>query len=349
MESVVMMVTITDVAEKAGVSKSTVSQYLNKRYEYMSAQTRQKIETTIAELDYQPNILARSLKQKRTSTIGVIVANIVHGFSIEICRALEDYFQEQSMNVILCNSDEDMEKEKTYLETLQAKQVDGIILFPTGENKSLYKKLVKERMPLLFLDRKVEGVLSDTVVVNNAEAVFQATEHLAEQGHKRIAIITEPLTISSRIDRMEGYKRAVRELGLEQRQEFMIHCEIGQIRSKLAELFSGTERPTAMIAGNELVLMEILSFIKNNQMPVPEELALIVFDNISFAHLLTPTLTAIAQPTLEMGRAAGKLLMNRITADVPTNGPPREQVFDCKLIIRESSRRSTRPQNEFWG
>ncbi|WP_040448444.1 substrate-binding domain-containing protein [Ktedonobacter racemifer] len=104
-----------------------------------------------------------------------------------------------------------------------------------------------------------------------------------------------------------------------------------------------------MIAGNELVLMEILSFIKNNQMPVPEELALIVFDNISFAHLLTPTLTAIAQPTLEMGRAAGKLLMNRITADVPTNGPPREQVFDCKLIIRESSRRSTRPQNEFCG
>ncbi|WP_231571069.1 LacI family DNA-binding transcriptional regulator [Gordoniibacillus kamchatkensis] len=338
-------VTMADVAEKAGVSKSTVSQYLNKRYEYMGAETKKKIEQAIAELDYQPNVVARSLKQKRTSTIGIIVANIMHSFSTEICRAIEDYFQEHGINVILCNTDEDAEKEKRYIEMLQAKQVDGIILFPTGKNNAIYKKLRKQHTPILFIDRKVEGIKSDTIVANNEAAVFEAIEHLAKQGHAKIAIVTAPLLISSRIERMEGYRKAMKKLGLEPKPEFMIHCEISQIRGRLQSLFAEADKPTAIIAGNDLVMLEILAYVKENRIQIPNELALVVFDNIRFADLLTPTLTTISQPSAKMGRTAGELLHERIQAGGQAEPAPRELVFDCKLIVRESSSASTRPIN----
>lgn len=333
----VVKVTMADVAAKSGVSKSTVSQYLNKRYEYMSTETRTRIKEAIEELDYQPNVLARSLKQKRTSTVGIIVANIMHSFSTEICRAIEDYFQEYGINVMLCNTDEDAGKEKMYIEMLQAKQVDGIILFPTGKNKPLYKKLTKQRTPIVFIDRKVEGIKADTVAVNNKEAVYRAVEHLAQQGHRDIAILTAPLTISPRKERVEGYKKAVEELGLVQKTEFAISCDLSHMRSRLETLFSGTDRPSALIAGNDLVLLEVLAFVKANKIKVPEELALIVFDNISFAHLLQPTLTTISQPSQEMGRAAAELLNGQIKMGGQMETKPQVRVFECQLIIAEST------------
>ncbi|UUZ82437.1 substrate-binding domain-containing protein [Paenibacillus sp. P26] len=311
-------ITIADVASKAGVSKSTVSQFLNKRYEYMGSDTRKKIEEAIEALGYRPNALARGLKQKRTSTIGVIVANIMHQFSTEICRAIEDVCQEREMSVILCNTDEDAEKEKKYIEMLQAKQVDGIILFPTGLNVPLYKKLIKQQYPVLFIDRKVEGLKADTVVVNNRESVYEAVGHLANQGHRRIAMITPPLTISSRLERVEGYKQAAADFGLE--PDYLISTEIAKVRDRMEALFAPEEAPTALIAGNDLVLLEVLEFVKERGIRVPDELALLVFDNIPFAHLSTPTLTTISQPSGEMGRKAAELLLKRIES---AEGPAR--------------------------
>ncbi|MCZ8514478.1 substrate-binding domain-containing protein [Paenibacillus filicis] len=332
-------ITIADVASKAGVSKSTVSQFLNQRYEYMGTDTRKKIEEAIAALGYRPNALARGLKQKRTSTIGVIVANIMVHLSTEICRAIEDFFQEQDMNVILCNTDEDADKEKKYIEMLLAKQVDGIILFPTGNNGALYKKLIKQQFPLVFVDRKVEGLKVDTVVVNNRESVYEAVSHLHSQGHRRIAMIAPPLTISSRMERMEGYKQALKDLGLEGDPELGISAEIPNIRSRLELLFAKDRVPTAIIGANDLVLLEVLDFVKQRAIRVPEELALIVFDNIPFAHLSTPSLTTISQPSKDMGRKAAELLLQQIRT--PGESEPKEHRFECRLIIRESSGRTS--------
>ena len=146
-------VTITDVAEHAGVSKSTVSQFLNKRYEYMSLKTRNRIEEAVKELNYHPNALARSLTQKTTFTIGVIVANILHTFSTQVIRAIENKFHEQGFQIIVCNADDEPEKEKKYIEMLIAKQVDGIIIFPTGGNIDLYTRMKKAQFPIVFMDR----------------------------------------------------------------------------------------------------------------------------------------------------------------------------------------------------
>jgi LacI family kdg operon repressor len=136
-------VTMADVAKEAGVSKSTVSQYLNKRYEYMSEKTKQKIKEAIEQLGYQPNYLARSLKQKRTSMVGVIVANILHYFSTSVTRGIEDFCQEHDLHAIVCNADDNPEKEKKYIEMLRAKQVDGLIVLQIGQNNDLYHRMVE--------------------------------------------------------------------------------------------------------------------------------------------------------------------------------------------------------------
>ncbi|MCE3201077.1 LacI family DNA-binding transcriptional regulator [Paenibacillus sonchi] len=327
--------TIGDVAARAGVSKSTVSQFLNKRYQHMGQETRVKIEEAIEALDYRPNVLARGLKQKRTGAVGVIVANIMHRLSTEICRGIEDYCQEQNVNVILCNSDEDGEKEKKYAEMLQAKQVDGIILLPTGKNGALYESLAGQGYPILFMDRRVDNVKADTIVVNNREAVTQAVKHLASLGHRSIALATGPLTISTRTERTEGFRAAMSVLGLDYESCNIINVEISSLKDRFRKRFEGQEPPTALIAGNDLVLLEALAFVKEQGLRVPEDLALVAFDNIPFAHLLTPTLTTINQPSLEMGRKAAERLITRIRSEEAPEAA--EFVFECELAVRESS------------
>lgn len=329
-------VTIADVAKAAGVSKSTVSQYLNNRYEYMSENTREKIKEAIEKLGYRPNYIARSLKQKRTSMIGIIVANIMHRFSTEVSRAIEDYCHANDMNAIVCNADDDPEKEKKYIEMLLAKQVDGMIIFPTGQNIQLYKRMAQDRYPVVFMDRKVENLKVHTIVVNNEEIMRRAVDHFIEQGHRNIAILTPPLTISPRIERMEGYKRALRENGLDLKEDYMVNVETKAIKQALESLFSLKNPPSALLAGNDLVLLEIMEFFTEKNIKVKKDVSLIAFDNIKFAHIANPPITTIGQPAFEMGEQAAKILLAQINKQ---EIEPKEYIFPCQLNIRESSLR----------
>lgn len=328
-------VTMKDVAEKAGVSKSTVSQYLNGRFEYMGAETKQRIQAAVEELGYRPNYVARSLKQKRTSTIGIIVANIVHRFSTEVSRAIEDLCHENDMHVIVCNADDNPEKEKKYIEMLRAKQVDGMIIFPTGGNKEIYQNMVEEKYPVVFMDRKVENMPIDTVVVNNTEAAYKAVRHLIDQGHQRIGFVSPPLLISTRRERLEGYRKALTEQGIPICDCDVKNSEIKEMQRELRDMFDQPSPPTALFAANDLVLLEALRFIKENRLNVPEELALIVFDNIPYAELMSPTLTTVIQPAFEMGKYAAQLLVEKI--EKSRTAEPKAHVFNAELIIRESS------------
>lgn len=327
--------TMADVAREAGVSKSTVSQFLSKRYEYMSAETRKKVEMAIKKLNYQPNYLARGLRQKRTSIVGIIVANIMHRFSTEVSRAIEDFYNQYDMHTIVCNADNDPEKEKKYIEMLRAKQVDGLIIFPTGQNIDLYQEMADANYPVVFMDRKVSELAVPSVVSNNVEATFTGIEHFIQNGHERIAIVTQPLRISTRIERHEGYKQALQANGIEVNPAFLISTEIGNIGKRLEELFASESPPTALLAGNDLVFIEILEFAKKNKLKVGEAFALAVFDNISFGHLITPSITMIAQASYEMGERAAEILLKQINKE-PIDR--EEIVFPCELIIRESSK-----------
>lgn len=330
-------VTIKDVAEHANVSKSTVSQFLNKRFDYMSQDTRERIEQAIKELGYQPNYIARSLKQKRTSTIGVIVANILHAFSTQVIRAIEDYYNEKEMHVIVCNADDDPNKERNYINMLQAKQVDGLIVFPTGGNLDLYKTMEENNFPVVFVDRIVDGVQINSVLVDNEQISSLAVGQLISKGHKRIGMITPPLTksVTPRVERMEYYKKALVANGIQINQDYSKGLEIGEIQGAMEQMLSLKNPPTAIIAGNDLAFMEILIYVRKNGIKIPEEIALIGIDDVPFANIFDPPLTTIRQPAFKIGKKAATILLDLIE----NKNELREAKvyrFEPELIIRQS-------------
>ncbi|USK58178.1 LacI family DNA-binding transcriptional regulator [Peribacillus asahii] len=307
-------ITITDVAKHAKVSKSTVSQYLNKRYEYMSEKTRKKIEEAIEELNYQPNIIARSLKQKSTFTVGVVVANILHTFSTQIIRAIENYFYKHGFQIIVCNADDQPEKEKNYIEMLRAKQVDGIIIFPTGDNLDLYKRMKSDQFPVVFMDRAIEELNIATVMLDNHFASKLAVDRFVEKGYENIAIITTSIfrNISPRLERIQGYKEALELHGIPVNLDYIKTADAEEISDKLSELFELKKPPQAILAGNDIVLNEVLRYMKKHNMNIPDDVAVIGIDEVSYADFYTPTITTVNQPAIEMANQAAQLLLNQI-------------------------------------
>ena len=329
-------ITIADVAKLAGVSKSTVSQFLNKRYEYMSELTRERVELAIEELDYRPNIVARSLKQKSTFTVGVIVANILHSFSTHIIRAIENKFYENGFHIIVCNADDEPEKEKEYIEMLMAKQVDGIIIFPTSGNIDLYKRMKKSGFPLVFMDRTMSELEIDTVLLDNDKAAELAVNYFVESGYSRIAIVTTSIirNISPRIERIQGYKNA---LGIQQipvNAAYVKTADSDGISAALDELFELVAPPEAILAGNDFVLMEVLKYIKNNNLSIPKDVAIIGIDDVPYASFFTPSITTVSQPIIEMANLAVQLLMKQINEK--ELGQPEVYRLQPTLIARDS-------------
>ncbi|MFD1363347.1 LacI family DNA-binding transcriptional regulator [Lentibacillus salinarum] len=330
-------VTMLDVANHAGVSKSTVSQYLNKRYDYMAVETKSKIEEAIDELQYQPNIIARSLKVKSTKTIGVIVANILHEFSTQIIRAIEDVCHELGFHIIVCNADENPVKEEKYINMLYAKQVDGIIIFPTGENIDLYKQLQSSKFPIVFMDRLVPEINIASILLDNENASAVAVEEFITNGYSRIGIVTTSAfkNVTPRLERISGYKKAMQKYDLSMVSDYIRSVESDSIQLELKKMLSLPEPPQAILAGNDLALIEILKFVKKAKLSIPGDISVIGIDDVSFADLYNPPLTTIKQPTFEMGKMAAELLLNKI--DGADNVLPKNIYrFRPKLIRRSS-------------
>lgn len=330
-------VTMADVAALAGVSKSTVSQYINNRFEYMSEETKQRIEQAIQTLNYRPNYVAKSLKQKQTSTIGVIVANILHTFSTYVIRSIEDFCRELNFHVIVCNADDNPDVEKNYIDMLRAKQVDGLIVFPTGGNLDLYRSMVEEKYPLVFVDRLVHDLQVDTVLLDNEQASELAVVHLIQKGYRRIGMITPSLdrNITPRLERISGFKKALQKQGVPVREGDYASVEIAEMRQTLTRMFAQPEPPEALIAGNDLTMMEVLRFAKAANLAIPEQLALVGIDDVPFFEIYDPPLTAVRQPAFAMGKKACELLLKRIKGERADAGGIYR--FAPELITRSST------------
>ncbi|KAF0816045.1 Transcriptional regulator, LacI family [Bacillus sp. ZZV12-4809] len=329
-------VTIADVAQHAKVSKSTVSQYLNKRFDYMGEDTKKRIEAAINELGYRPNIVARSLKQKSTTTIGVIVANILHSFSTQVIRAIEDMCHQFDFHTIVCNADDDPIKEKRYIEMLRAKQVDGIILLPTGDNSDLYNEMLKVNYPVIFVDRTVPDVQIPSMLLDNEKAAGLGVQHFIDNGYRKIGIITNVIrNVTPRMERLNGYKKTLELNGLPLREEYIKSLEVCKIKEGLKEMLELADPPKAILAGNDLTLIEILKYVKEHNLKVPEDLAIIGIDDVSFASFYEPGLTIVAQPAFKIGKRAAELLLNKIQKKIPAEEKLVYR-FEPKLIIRES-------------
>jgi len=296
-------ITITDVAKKANTSKSTVSQYLSNRFEYMSTDTKNKIAAAIEELGFRPNALAQSLKKKKTKTIGIILPNVLYSFSSQVFRAIEDFFYSCGYQVICCNSDDDELKERNYIEMLLDKQIDGLIALPTGKNKKTYKDLEAKNFPVVLVGRKIKGSALSLIVLDNVNAAYAATKHFIDTGHRRIAIITFPIDSQSpRAERIDGYKDALSEQGIPIDDSYIHSIPVAEIQPKLDEMLKSEMPPTAILLGNDFILREMLDYARKNDIQIPHQLAVIAFDQSPYLDFYKPSISTMTLPAKLMGK-----------------------------------------------
>jgi LacI family transcriptional regulator len=328
------MTTIREVAQKAGVSYTTVSHVVNNT-RFVSDDTRQRVLAAMKELGYRPNALARSLRRGETFTIGLILPDSANPFFAEIGRSIEDTAFRQGYNVILCNSENDLEKEQHYVDVLSKKQVDGILFVAAGDQINSIEYCIHSGIPYVIIDRELSGLEADTVLIDNHQGGYLATQYLISLGHHRIACITGPSHLTPSAQRVTGYCDALRDYGLPVDDTLIVRGDFHPHSGWQAafELLRLPDSPTAVFACNDLLAIGALNAAVASGRRVPADLAIVGFDDIELASYTNPPLTTVSQPKTEMGRVAFQLLIDRITAN---DRPVQRVVLPSRLIIRGS-------------
>ncbi len=335
------MTTLQDVAKLAGVSPMTVSRVINDSG-YVNTKTRERVERAIAELDYVPNALARSLRFKQTKTLALIISDITNPFFTTIARGVEDTASEQGFSVIFCNTDESRDKETEYLNVVIQKQVDGVLLVPAYSSPESIKFLQDCGVPFVVLDRRVPGLDVDIVRCDSELGAYEATRHLLDLGHKRIAALSGAREVTTAVDRIEGYRRALVEAGLEG-QAIEYYGDYTALSGyELAQRVLATDQPTALFAGNNFIVIGALRAVREAGLRVPEDISVAAFDDLLDVIGFESFLTVVRQPAYEIGRRATALLLDRLSGVQP--GAPQEIILPTQLIIRQSSSAPTSPQ-----
>ncbi len=327
--------TIKDVANKAGVSTTTVSHAINKT-RFVSEDLMKRVQDAIDELNYQPSGFARSLRTKTSGTIGILIPDNTNPFFAEVVRGIEDYYYEHGYSVFLCNSDGSPDKELNYLRLLREKGVDGLILVSAGDNNASLEVLNSGKIPKVIIDREIECTNTDSVLVDNFKGGFEATRHLLELNHTRIGCITGNNNVSPSGQRVEGYIAALKEADIKIDRELIFQ---GNFKSEsgcegLKALMSNKKPPTAIFACNDIMAIGALAAARELGYEVPSELSIIGFDDIALSSLVIPKLTTIGQPKRDLGETGAKLLLERIKN---TRNQSSRIILDPFLVKREST------------
>jgi LacI family transcriptional regulator, galactose operon repressor len=330
-----MRATIVDVAREAGVSFTTVSHVLNGT-RHVAEPTKQRVLAAIERLNYEVNSLAQSLKSDRSQTIGLLITDISNPFFTSLVRGVEDIANAAGYSIMLCNTDEDPEKELTYLRMLRRKRVDAILMAPTGVPQPVVDRLIGLGFPLVCFDRPPPGASCDNVLVDNVGGARQAVSHLIELGHRRVGVITGLAGVGTTDERLEGYMQAMADHGLPIDPELV---RLGNSRldggyREMLALLDLPALPTAVFSTNNLMTLGVLGALQSRQVHVPDDMAVVGFDDFEWAAVLRPRLTAVAQPTYEIGETAARMLIDRIEGRGTLE--PRRVVLPTRLIVRES-------------
>ncbi len=326
------MVSIKDVAEAAGVSTATVSRVLSNGL-HVRPEVRERVMATVERLGYRPNLVARSLRSQQSSTIGLIVSDISNPFFTAISRAVEDTAYDQGFSVLLCNTDENPEKEAIYLNLMRDTAVAGAIMSPTRQTIANFADSHLP-FPIVVVDRSISNGDVDAVLLDNVDAAYSLVTHLIEHGYKRIAALCSEM--STGLERQVGYEKALRAHGLAPKSEYMKYvppkAEAGYTATlKMLDL---AEPPDALFTVNSLIAEGALQAIRERNLTIPDDIALVSFDETTWSSLVQPAITLISQPTYEIGKTAAELLMQRI-AD-PCR-PTRQVILKGQLLVRGSS------------
>ncbi|MHB1627868.1 MAG: LacI family DNA-binding transcriptional regulator [Bacilli bacterium] len=332
-------VTIGQVAQAAGVSKTTISRYISGQYDSLADSTRKKIEETIAALNYRPNQLARGLKRGRSNLIGVILADISNPFSTAIMRGVEDVAKLHGYSVVVWNTDNDAQKERDYMLIAQSHHIDGLIINTTGQNNAFLRDLGVQKTPIVLVDRKVPDLNFDTVCIDNRSATETALHYLLEKKYERIALFTEPVEgISSRTERQETFSRMLADNGHPSTSDIYVVDAYHQAhleKSLLQFLYDSRGQFRTVLAGNGVLLLKLCLTFQKLGIGVPESVSCLGFDDPEWALLVGSGITTIAQPTYQIGVAA----MNRIIFRIGQGDGLTSELVELpgELIVRGST------------
>lgn len=330
------MATIRDVAKLAGVSVTTISRFINKNG-YVNAITEQKIKQAIETLRYEPNSVARGLAGKKTKTVALILPDISNPFFSELARAVEDVAQMYGYTVILCNSDDQGSKEKTYIDVLMNKYIDGFVFASHTIVKNDVTQLMEKNIPFVVLDRApAEGECS-IVRSKNRDGARIAVKHLLEIGCRKIAHIYGPQDLTTARQRLIGYEETVKDYpwytpSLLESGDFRID---GGMRA-VEQLMKRHPDVDGLFAGNDLMAVGALKALHRMGYKVPEQVAVCGFDGIRMTEITQPELTTVAQPIYEIGAMVTRILIKKIEGILEQN---ETYELDVKLIERESTTR----------
>ena len=325
-------VTLRDVALEAGVSIKTVSRVVNGE-PAVNATTATRVADTVERLGYRPNELARSLQGQRSRTIGLVIDDVSNPFMATCAQAIEEVAREHGYALILCDSHADLRAESAYIGLLTQRQVDGLLLVPAQGRNAHLEMERQAGLPVVAFDRPAEDVQTDTVLVENRDGARQATEHLIQHGHQRIAFVGDVRHYYTAHKRLEGYKEALEAANLEPLHSLDAHSiELGEEATK--EFLNTPDHPTALFTANILTTLGALRAIEDLGLRVPEDVALIGFDDFELAQVLRPRFTLVRQPAAELGRRAAEMLFDRLNSQ--GHPEPRRLILPTELVVRES-------------
>lgn len=338
------MATIRDVAKQAGVAPITVSRVINNSG-YVNEKTRARVEAAVADLGYVPNVLARSLRSRRTGTLGLILTDISNPFWTTVARGVEDAASDAGFNVILCNTDESEVEQDKYLHVLMQKQVDGVLLVPARSAVEPIKFIQSQNTSVVVLDRRIPNSQTDAVRCDSEGGAYQLTRLLLSLGHRRIAMLSGPRGVSTAEDRVAGYRRALAEAGVDVDAAPVCYGEFSLQSGydMTVQVLARTPRPSALFAGNNFIAIGALRALRDAGLRVPEDLALVGFDDLPADLVVDPFLTVAAQPAYEMGRQATELLLARLSEKAPA--AYQEIVLPTEIVVRQSSGQVLEQQN----
>jgi len=330
------MPTLKDVAEKAGVSVSTVSRVFNNP-EKVRRSTRERVRNAVDDLAYQPSRVARRLRLQdgEANLIGLVIPDIQNPFFADVTRGVEDVARDRDYALILSNSDEDPDKQRVAVDTLKTEEVDGVIVPPVSTDDPEVKRLLDSDITVVCVDRRMEDVRVDTIISDNREGAYKIVTHLIDLGHERIAFIGGIPRISTSTERREGYEKALRDHGLSVDPTLIEEGDSRRERGRslTEKLLDLDSPPTAIFAGNNLTTLGALSALNMRGVQVPDEMALVGYDDVPWAMALNPPPTVVDQPGYEMGARAAELLLQRLE---DPDRSPTVVTLQPKLIVRRS-------------
>lgn len=337
------MPTIKDVARQCGVSIATVSAVINNA-EWVPTDTRERVRYAIKELNYRPNRLAQGLKTRKSYTVGVIVSDVTNPFYTDIVRHLSHELRENDRNLVLCDSDHRFEHGEQNYRMLLEKQVDAVVLIGDSVRQSTVSEFVAQSpdVPVVAIERdyRIDGV--SKLLVDSEKGAFDAAMHLIQQGFTRIGMISGPLTgpgskSYGRLHQYSGYRRALQKGGIEFDGFLVVE---GDFRfsgghEAMRQLLELPNRPDAVFAANDMMALGAMDAARKMGISVPDEVAVVGYDDIPIAAHTSPPLTTMAIPKEELGRSAGHLLLEHLKH--PTKSRPVRRIFTAKLVVRSSA------------